>query len=184
MEINNRKIIIYWEQGHWKTMFAVFLSFAFSRVYWNINIKRNGKNITHFIKKKEQFLSFSFSPVTWVCVLDEMGINFNSKKWTSEANSILEKWFFLCRKYNISPVFVAQRFGSIPVDMRELVSTFWLVKMTKIHRRWTHPVFRCDFQLTDNEWIPFTAKTFELDLISFLKFYEVEYDTLESSLIS
>lgn len=167
-------------------MFWVFLAYSYSRIISNVDIVVHGRRKNLFLSKIEQFETlFKWSPIPWVTLLDETGINFNSKKWQSEANEKLQKWFFLSRKYNMTPIFIAQRFGSVPVDMRELASKYWIIEMKKVHRKWyDHPLFSVNTQTVDNEGKLFTHKTFELDLITFFDKFNITYDTLQSSLIT
>ena len=186
MEINNRKIIIHWEQGHGKTLFWVFLAFTYTRIYSNVDITYNNKKINIILSKIEEFETlFNYNSIPGVTLLDETWINFNSKKGMSQANETLQKWFFLSRKYNVTPIFIAQRFGSVPVDMRELASKYWIIEMKKVHRkRYAYPLFTVNMQTVDNEWALTTHKTFEIDLIKFFDTFDIKYDTLQSSLIT
>jgi len=189
MLIQTKNIIIHWQQGGWKTAFAVLLccdymfkNNSITRLYWNVEIKRDDVIISYPLSSVSDFTKFSFSKIPWVCLFDEMGLNFNSKKGGSDKNTALTDFFFLIRKYNLSWIYCSQRYGSIPVDMRELAT--YIFEIRAIQRLDDWPLFEITRQIDLWEAGLQTEEVFIEDIIWKLQFYWISYNTLESSIIT
>lgn len=205
MHVSTNTCIIHWKQWWGKTIFAVLLASEFikkrklpktpemteymrfftpqnnHRVYWNIDIFEHDINITNRIDSIDTLSSFKYEKKPWIVLFDEVWLNFNSKQHWSEKNQTLSKFFFLVRKFNLSSIFISQRFGSVPVDMRELVDYIFEVK--SIHRKGLHPIFSITRQSTDNEWNLVFEEERQFDIIKYLQIHWISYNTLESSII-
>ena len=182
MFLNTNTILIHGKQGWWKTMFATLLALDYEwRIFWNVWIKKGNNNITVPIESIDFLDNFSYSIKPGVVLFDEMGLNFNSKNFWSDKNKKLSNFFFLVRKYNLSSIFISQRFSSIPVDMRELAD--YIFEVSIIIRKWKHPVFRITRQTLTNEGFFEFEDEYIFDMISYLKRKNVSYDTLQSSII-
>jgi hypothetical protein len=130
MEINIRTVIIIGPMGSGKTVTAsvitgndfYFLSWGKPRVFSNFEIKIEGKKINKTIHDIEDLQYVEFSPVPGVAVIDEMGLNYNSKDFMTEANRRLTIFHVLARKKNLSPIFIGQAAHMIPKDQKILAS--------------------------------------------------------------
>jgi type IV secretory pathway VirB4 component len=67
-----------------------------------------------------------------VIIIDEAGINANSKDTFSAESRILQEVLFLARKKNCSVIWIAQRLRSIDINARELADGIF--KTYKIRR--------------------------------------------------
>jgi len=183
MEIKTNSILIYWKQGWWKTAFWVLLSLNFKkRIIWNVKIYEKDKQISLFLENMWFLENMTFDKIPWLVLFDEVGLNFNSKEWNSDKNKTLTKFFFLVRKFNLSSVFISQRFSSIPIDMRELATHIY--EVSSIQRKKTHPLFKITRQNLLSDWTLEFYDEYIFDIISYLKKYDIKYDTLEASIIN
>ena len=182
MFVNTNTIIIHWRQWGGKTLFATLLSLDFlGRIYSNYHIYKNDNPIICFLDKLEFLDLLEYSSQPWCIIFDEVWLNFNSKEWASNRNKTLTKFFFLVRKFNLSSIYISQRFSSIPVDMRELVN--YIYEVSIIPRKKKHPLFRITRQTTNNEGFLEFQEEFIFDIIKYLQKAWISYNTLESSII-
>jgi len=182
--IDTKTIIIYWKQGHWKSLLSVALSVDYlHRLYGNITISQNEKIATNLISKIENFDELEFSPIEWLMLIDEVWLNFNANEHQSAKNKALSKHFFLIRKYNLSSIFIAQRWKSVPTNLRELADIF--IFCEKI-RQWNKPpLFKISIQELDDDWEKlYTVTSRIIDLIWLLQKMKISYNTLEPAIIS
>jgi hypothetical protein len=183
MFVSTNTIIIYWYQWAWKTALAVMMWTDYlKRLYWNIEIKQNWKNVWTVIKDMSDISKLKYSKTPWMILFDEMWLNFNSKEHWTDKNKILSNFFFLVRKFNLSSVFISQRFTSIPVDMRELCSLIYKVEIVPI--KWEVPKFRITREKLLQDWTLEFIEEYIFNIIDYLKKYNIEYNTLESSTIN
>ena len=169
-------------------MFAVLLALQhYKRIYGNVSISKAWINITNRIDSTDIFQHMVFEKTPWVCIFDEMWLNFNSKNFSSKKNQLLSDFFFLIRKYNLSSIFVSQRLDSVPVDMRQLVDYIFelsVARLDKFPDGSPKPIFRIIRQTLDSEWKPVFHSERIFDIIWYLQNFKIKYDTLESSIIS
>ena len=184
-QVSTNTIIIHGKQWWWKTIFAVLLATDYIwRIYWNVWIQELWKNLTCRINSITNLEHFKYENKQWCILFDEMWLNFNSKNHSTKRNQELSKFFFLVRKYNLSSIFVSQRFNSVPVDMRELCDLIY--EINPIHRKGTYPLFqitRQTFQSTDEWWHLEYEEEYVFDIIKALDEMWITYDSLESSII-
>lgn len=183
IELNTLWILVYWKQWSWKT--TIVLEMAVEewgkRIYSNFSIFRNEKQINRHIWGITDIQKIRFSYTPWVIIIDEAGINANSKDGRSETNRILIETLFLARKYNCSFIWISQRFGSIDVNARELSDL--ILKMRKIWRWSRHPLFEVTRQ--KQVWTKLEMYNIHrIDTISLMKYDKLTYNTLESSKFS
>lgn len=184
MQISTNTVIVHWKQWWGKTIFSVLLSCDYhrERIFWNVEIEQHWQNINKTISNLSNLSLFRYEKHPGIIIFDEMGLNFNSKNHSSEKNKTLSSFFFLVRKFNLSSIFISQRFGSVPVDMRELAD--YIFEISSIHRKWTYPLFRITRQSVTWEWILRNEWERIFDIIKYLQIHNISYNTLESSIIS
>ena len=66
-------------------------------------------------------------------MIDEAGINANSKDTRSKDNRDLQEILFLVRKKNCSLIWISQRFESVEINARVLSEL--IIEMRKIRRK-------------------------------------------------
>lgn len=198
MFISTKTVIIHGHQWHWKTMYWVLLCCDFlnkwkipkwleyipvssPRIYWNVDIFQNWERVVCPIPSMDFLDTLEFNKKPWVVIFDEMWLNFNSKDHWTEKNKALSRFFFVVRKYNLSSIFISQRWDSVPIDMRQLADLIY--KLEIIYRPKQHPLFRITRQTCNQEWILEFYDEYIFDIISYLQMHKVSYDTLQTSII-
>ena len=189
LNLSTDLILIYWKQRSWKTMFATLLSLdRINRLYWNINISFKWIELVKKITEYTQFETFfkigsSENNSPGYVIVDEIGMNFNSKDAMSKRNKVFSNFIFLQWKYNLSTIWIAQRWSSIPIDLKDLASIIFEVE--KINRSWKTPLFKITEQVYNPINLSLEFKNeYIIDLIAILKHYKLEYDTLDTSIIN
>ena len=151
LNLSTDLILIYWKQRSWKTMFTTLLSLdRINRLYWNINISFKWIELVKKITEYTQFETFfkigsSENNSPGYVIVDEIGMNFNSKDAMSKKNKVFSNFIFLQWKYNLSTIWIAQRWSSIPIDLKDLASIIFEVE--KINRSWKTPLFKITEQV-------------------------------------
>ena len=173
--------IIYWKMRNGKTLNAIRLALDYyPRIYSNVNIYHKWKSIVKLIETYQQLDRIRFSYTPGVIVIDEAGLNANSKDTRSEDNRLLQKVLFLAWKKNCSVIWIAQRFESIDINARVLADV--IMQIRKVRRWKLHPVFRITKQ--KQQWSRLLyIQQWENDTIRELNSYNITYDTLEESVM-
>jgi len=177
--IDTKTFIIHGKMRNWKTLNAICMWLCFyPRIYANLQIYQKWKSIVNFLEDYNSIKNIRFSYTPWVLIIDEAGLNVNSKDSFSKDNRIMQEILFLIGKKNLSLIWIAQRFGSIDVNARELADG--IIEMKKRPRHKKHPIFvaiRQKQKGSNLKWI----NSYELDSISILNYYNITYNQLEES---
>lgn len=178
-EISTVWIIVYWKQWAWKTLFAINLALDWEkRIYANFSIFKNWKLLNKRIENVSEISNIRFSYEPGVIVIDEAGINANSKDSRSEQNRILQEILFLVRKKNCSLIWISQRFESIDINARVLSEL--IIEMRKISRWKSPPIFIATRQ--KQKWANLIyMNQFKIDAIGMMNAQKITYNTLEAS---
>ena len=175
-------IAIFWPPRHGKSMLAAYLaSDRIDRIYGNLSIKLNDFPITSKITHHSQYAEFTDSETPWYNIVDELGLNFNSKDAMTKKNKAFSNYIFLSWKRNLSTMWLAQRWMSIPVDFRENATTIYECK--KIDRWHLYPIFEIVEHIQLQDWTLEEKKSVRMDLIKWLEVLGISYDTFETSYI-
>ena len=178
-EVDTMTYIIHWKMRNWKTLLGIIMSLDFyPRIYSNVNIYMEGKSIVNLVNDYSSLKKIRFSYTPWVLIIDEAGLNANSKDTFSKDNRLLQEILFLIGKKNLSLIWIAQRFESIDVNARVLADGIF--KMKKISRYWNHPIFICTKQKQKGLQLE-SEKITEIDSIQILKNLSITYNQLEES---
>lgn len=181
-EIDTKTFIIYGKMRNGKTLNAICMALDYyPRIYSNVNIYQNGKSIVKFIEAYSDLKNIRFSYTPWVLIIDEAGLNANSKDTFSKDNRLLTEILFLIGKKNLSLIWIAQRFESIDINARSLCDA--IIEMKKYKRKNNHPMFTAIKKKqkgTKLNWV----NSYSLDSISILKYYNITYNQLEESKLS
>ena len=183
-EIDMKTIIIHGKMRQGKTITAIHMALDEKyngRIYSNVDIYHNSKSIlTKKIIDFDQLDKIRFSYTHWLIIIDEAGINANSKDGFSDTNRLLQKILFLAGKKNCSVMWIAQRYESIDINARVLADI--IVKVKKIRRWGRHPVFILTRQRQNRQLLEYIQQ-YKLDVISELQYLWITYDTLEESVM-
>lgn len=183
-EIDMKTIIIHGKMRQGKTVTAIHMSLDNrynGRIYSNVDIYYNWTSI--LTKKITDFMELDrirFSYTHWLMIIDEAGLNANSKDGFSETSRLLQKVLFLAGKKNCSVIWIAQRFESIDINARVLADI--IVQVKKIRRRDNHPTFKLIRQRQRRTQLE-RMYEFKLDVIGEMKEMWITYNTLEESVL-
>lgn len=181
MEIDNKIIIVYWKMGQGKTLIALLMSVLdfWDRIYSNIAIKIKEKQISVNISDRKTIDEIVFDPKPWVIIIDEWGINYNSRRSTSLDNQFISELVFLSRKKNCSMIFISQRFESLDANVKTLADL--ILKMKKL-RVWNKLFFEVEKQKYIKKNL-LTIQKFRVDILEIFNIKNISYNTLETSKI-
>lgn len=182
--IDTETIIIYGKMRNGKTMLAVCLSQDIrrnKRIYSNVSIYKNWKKINHDIKNYYDLAKINMSFTPWIVIIDEAGINVNSKDWRKKENRSMQDFLFLVWKKNCSIIWIAQRFESIDINARVLAD--YIFECKKLNYEVPKFIITKKKQILWRTWLDYQQQ-FDFDMISFLKNSNITYNTLEESKIS
>lgn len=182
--IQNELWLILWDTGSGKTMYAVFLaSLAYNRIYSNVKIEKNEKKINNDILSMQDAQKIPYKEEKGVLLMDEWGINIDSRNFNSDDNKEAGELLFLWRKKNIDIFVISQLFRRIDVNFREMANV--IVEMKPIQLWKNYLKFRQDLykrsssQLWGNSLNLENVSTF--DLFKYQRLTGINYNTLESS---
>lgn len=177
--IKNKIIWVYGDPWSWKTMITLFFVAYFflcnhRRIYSNVDYYYWDTKINHSINNLYDIQKIKFSPKKGLLIIDEGGLNINSRRSSSKENLEYSKLAMLWRKKNIDIVLVAQLDYSIDKYFRDL-------SFASLH---LHSFF------TWVDYLKFEAKIYkkdyfvgakEFDLFRLIKGTKFNYNTLEES---
>jgi len=146
------------------------------RIYANFQIFKHGKLLNHMLDDVHDVHKIRFSKVPWIIIIDEAGINANSKDSRSEQNRILQEILFLVRKKNCSLIWISQRFESIDVNARVLSEL--IIEMHSLGGR--VPKFIATRKRQKGSNLERLSQ-FKIDTIGMMKMQWITYNTLEAS---
>lgn len=178
MIIRNKIILIQWRPGEWKTFLAVFISSFYKRIFSNVDILKDWKSLSTFIKDIEDLKKIEFSPIKWVAILDEWWININARRSQSKENQVFWELGMLGRKLNIDIIICAQLWRMIDVYFRELAN--YIFEMHAWFEKKDYLLFEAKIYWS---WWNSIIKIARFDLFEFTRLTWITYNTLESSRI-
>lgn len=179
-EIDTKCIIIYWKPRNWKTILAVTIWYESyrKRIYSNFNIYRKWVSINKKFNTFAEVSNIRFSYEHGVIIVDESGINVNSKDGRTDTNRTMQEILFLSGKKNCDMIMIAQSYESIDINFRRNAQAIFYVE--KIKRYWRKPTFKVERQVPDGEKMRVIA-TWEVQTLDIMDYYKITYDTLEES---
>lgn len=88
ISITNRIISIVGFPGSGKSFLAVMMASTYpeDRIFANVDILEDGVRLSKRVKTLEDLEIIQFSPTKGVLILDEMGVNVNSRRSMTDAN--------------------------------------------------------------------------------------------------
>jgi len=180
-EIKFKNIIIYWKGGEGKSIFCNLLVEGYDRIYSNNDFFQNWKKLNVSISNMATLNHIKYSDTPWIVIIDEWGVNLNSRRAMSKKNIEFSELLFLWRKINCYFIWISQRFTSLDSNQRELADL--VIQMHKISRKGTHPIFIAMREKMIQNRLIFDAE-WKIDVISRMKATWRTYNTLEKSLIN
>lgn len=179
-ELDTKCIIIYWKPRNWKTILATCIGYENykKRLYTNFNIYYRGESINKRYKTYQEVDNIQYSRQHWCIIVDESGLNLNSKDSFTEANRIMQKILFLSGKKNCDMIMIAQSYQSVDVNFRRNAAAFF--EVTKIKREWKKPLFRVERKVIDGLNMR-TISSFTIDILTIMEQWKITYDTLDEA---
>lgn len=180
--IQNKIITVYGDPWSWKTLITLFFVGYFhicgyKRIFSNVEYKYKWKRINRTIKDiKDIENKIKFSEQKGIVVIDEWGLNINSRRSNSNENLEYARLWMLWRKKNVDIVIVAQLDYSIDKYFRDLsFASFYMESyfIRKDYLMFEVTIYRKDYLVWKKEF----------DLFYLIQNTYFEYNTLESSMI-
>lgn len=172
--IQNKIYTIYWKPGTWKTWISVVFAAQYPIIYSTLKIFLNGKKISNDIRSIDDLERIQFHPEKSIFIMDEGGVNNNSRRSSSDANMEFWKLAMLWRKKNMDIVQISQLERMADVYYRELSECS--ICMTKPTFTWPNQLL---FHYDIYRWDYFEG-SMDLDMMEWSKETGYSYDTLES----
>lgn len=176
--IQNKLVYILGKPGKGKTFCAVFVASFYNRIYSNFEILKNGRKINKDIKTIKDATEIDYNDEKWIIVLDELGINNNSRRSMTNDNMELNELPMLSRKKNVDILYLAQLSFLGDKVFREMAN--FEFKMNSWFDGKDHLMFWADIYTRD-EWKSFFHKSVLMDLMEFSVLTGVTYNSLEES---
>lgn len=180
MIIRNKIILILGRPWEGKTFLATFLASHYERIYSNVNIVKNWKNISSFISSIDEIQNIKFSEKKGVILLDEWGVNVNARRSQSDDNRIYGELGMLSRKLNVDIIICAQLWRMVDVYFRELAN--YVFEMHAWFDRPSYLMFESRIYRYNGEGKSL-IKIARFDLFAWTKISWITYSTLETSKI-
>lgn len=165
----------------WKTFFACFLAYFYTRVYANIDIKYWKEQKSNIYKEMQDLEKIKFSEVKGLLIIDEWWINVNSRRSSSSRNLEFWKLAMLSRKKNVDVLIIWQLERSLDVYYREL--SRYIFQMTSYFVKADYLMFEAFIKKMNYTWDEILGFR-KLDLIKFSRLTNLKFSTLESSEIN
>lgn len=175
--VQNKLILITWLPWSWKSFFGTFLATAYREIYSNLKIFHNGEQISNDLYSMEEIWKIWFSKIKWVILLDEAGVNMNSRRFMTDENQKYWELAMLGRKLNKDIIVIAQMDHTVDKNVRLLCQ--YHIEM----KAWYNGPNYLNFQYTtlNREWR--LLNELEIDLIEWGKLSWFTYSSLENSKI-
>lgn len=185
--VQNKIIAIYGLPGQGKTFLATFLASQYRLIYSNVQIlkgvtDRNGtvlynQEVSNNIWSIEDIEKIAYNDTKGIVVLDESGLNINSRHSSSESNMQYARLGMLGRKKNVDILIIAQLERSVDVYFRELSS--YSIEMRSYFENGG-----IMFEATAKNRFWSIISVQNVDLVRWAEKEKYSYNSLESSQIS
>ena len=182
--IQNRIVVIVGKPGSGKTLMASYLMSHYDRQYANFGIfypdKERARN--GIIRSIDEIDRIRFSNRQGIVWMDELGINGNSRRSSSDDNLELAKLPMLWRKKKVDILAIWQLLYSIDKYFRDLAEiiiemrSFWRGKNLMFEATIYRGGTQCEAKDVLNVW--------EFDLIFWSNWTGIHYDTLERAILA
>jgi len=171
--IQSKIYVIVGKPGAGKTLFATMLG-SYHRIIWaNYEIKYKGKVCNNLIQDIADLQKIQFSKDKQMSIVDEGGLNNNSRRSSSDSNLLFAELAILSRKKNTNVIMISQLERMSDVYYRELAECIFEMKS------WFVSGGRLMFEYSVTRNGEIEGSKF-VDLFKWMEEYGYEYDTLES----
>ena len=179
--LQNNVYIILGQRWSWKSLFASCIARDYKEVFVNYQLKIPGVKVNIF-REYEFLRSLKYKEEKRLIILDEWGINFNSREFQRQENKMIGKLLFVSRKYNFDFIFISQY--DFTLDKYIRYSADWLFFLKK-RFIWKEYWIEINKYKVDNK----TGKDVFVDsyLFNGLKYmekYNIWYDTRDLATLS
>lgn len=180
ISITNRIISIVGFPWSGKSFLAIMMASTYpeDRIFANVDILEDGVRLSKRIKTLEDLELIQFSPIKGVLILDEMGVNVNSRRSMTDANLEFARIAMLGRKKNVDILTCAQLDGMADKYFRDLSAyTFEMQEPYFIKKN--HPIFTA--KIINRYKV--LVKICRFDLIEFTELTGITYNSIENSIM-
>ena len=182
MILDNYIFLIHGERGSWKTMFATLFAYLenYKTIFANYTIKF--KKDVNFVKYENRDIFTKLKPFKKkaLIIMDEWGINLNSRRSMDNFNVFLGKLLFVSRKYNCDFIFITQYLFTVDKYVRQSSNFILSIKKRKRLDKFEIivDVYKNNKFVGNMEYI----KTFKIRPWNIIN-KKVRYNTLETSIL-
>lgn len=179
--IQNKILNIFWLPGSGKTFLVSLIAYWYfvqkKPIIWNVDFFfKNDKRVNKRINSINDIKYIDYIEEGWLIIIDEWGLNANSRQSMSKSNMVFAEMLFLSRKKNCDLIFLAQLEFSVDKYIRFMA--YRNVVMTSYFDGPNHLNFEMEIKKGDTIiWYK------NVDLMLFAKDISFTYSTLESSKI-
>lgn len=184
--LENYVFSIIWERWAWKTQLASILASDYWVVYSNFQLKIENTKVY----KYDWTLNFrEDGPYLWnikleksdnkeIILVDEAGVNYNSKKSQSKENMDFSEFVIVSRKFNKDLVFITTQDYSINKDFRfETNFRFNCIKKFDEENNFYTLVEK--LKLNRNKWNIELIDDYKMYWLALMELKGIEYDTTD-----
>ena len=177
--VQNKIVSVIGFPWSWKSFLAAFLSYWYpkDRIFANFDVYIDGKRVNKRISSIDDLHLVQYADRKGILILDEMGINANSRRSMTDANLQFWEVAMLWRKKNVDIVNVAQLNGMADKYFRDM--SVYRFEMTQWFERPWYLLFEATVYDRYNTVV--SKPTFDLFQLEALTW--ITYSTLESSRI-
>lgn len=184
-----KRFLVTWQQGSWKSLYAVNLMAFYSLVISNIVVKWH-PNYSYFEWKEKDLYNFydnyKDNRLKSAFFFDEAGINQNNRDFASATSKIINEIIALARKTWMDFYFIAQNMGQFDKFVRNNFQ--YRIHLNKYYEYWrmvVEAIIRKNIGLTSwSEWVRYTVSIQKMQfLLENLQNTGLKYDTRDASKI-
>jgi len=180
--LDNYIFLVLWERGAGKTMFSTIFAYLekYHVVLANYTIQWLNKEFVKY-ENKDIFSKLEPQPIDrkGLIILDEWGINLNSRRSQETFNVMMGKLLFVSRKYNYDFIFITQYLFTVDKYIRESANFFLQLKKEKYREKFLLNVDVYKNSKFSNSVV--YMKSFKINPRPILQ--KVWYNTLETSVL-
>jgi len=179
--LQNYVFLILGQRWAWKSMFASCLAKDYSEVWCNYDLRIKGVKVNIF--RDYSFIrNLKFENYKRLIILDEWGINFNSREFMREENRAIWKLLFVSRKFNFDFIFISQYDFTLDKYIRYSADYMFFLKKRMIKNKFYIEVNK--YRIDNKTWKDFFIDSYTFDGLGYMKKYNIRYDTRDLATLS
>lgn len=175
--VQNKLILITGLPWSWKSFFWTFLASNYREIFSNLRIFYHWDQISNDLYSLEEIWKIWFWRIKGCILLDEAGVNMNSRRFMTDENQKYWELAMLWRKLNKDIIVIAQMDHTVDKNVRMLCQ--YHIEM-RAWRSWPD-YLTFEYTTWSREWK--LLNELEIDLMKWSKLSWITYSSLENSKI-